>query len=43
MMSKGIESRKSAVGWSVFAHNLWVLARLERIKENQSEERAQAA
>ena len=43
MRSKGIESRKAAVGWSVFAHNLWVLARLERIKENQSEERAQAA
>ena len=33
LRAKGYENRALAVGWSVLAHNLWVVARLERIKE----------
>ena len=32
LRAKGYESRAIAVVWSVLAHNLWVLARLERIE-----------
>ena len=43
MRSKGIENRKLGVAWSVLAHNLWVLARLERVKEPEEAERLEAA
>jgi len=33
LRAKGYEHRALAVGWSVLAHNLWVVARLKRIKE----------
>ncbi len=42
MRNKGFESRKLGVVWSVLAHNLWVLARLERVGETESD-RAEAA
>ena len=36
MRSKGYESRRLEVVWSVLAHNLWVLARLERAAEPEA-------
>lgn len=36
LRSKGYESRRRAVVWSVLAHNLWVLARLERAAEPEA-------
>jgi len=33
LRSKGFASRELSVVWSVLAHNLWVLARLERVEE----------
>ena len=35
LRAKGYEHRALAVVWSVLAHNLWVVARLERIKESE--------
>ena len=29
MRAKGFENRKRSVAWAVFAHNLWVLVRME--------------
>lgn len=37
MRSKGYEHRAMSVSWSVLAHNLWVLARLERAPESRGE------
>lgn len=37
MRAKGYEHRALAVSWSVLAHNLWVLARLESIEDRESE------
>jgi hypothetical protein len=37
MRSKGYEHRALSVSWSVLAHNLWVLARLETVEEVESE------
>ena len=37
MRAKGYEHRALSVSWSVLAHNLWVLARLERLPESQGE------
>lgn len=37
MRAKGYEHRALAVSWSVLAHNLWVLARLETVEEAESE------
>lgn len=31
--AKGFEHREMMVGWAVLSHNLWVLARLEQVKE----------
>ncbi len=42
MRNKGFESRKLGVVWSVLAHNLWVLVRLERVGESGCD-RAEAA
>ena len=35
LRAKGYEHRKLGVVWSVLAHNLWVIARLERVEEPQ--------
>ena len=43
MRSKGYENRKLGVVWSVLAHNLWVLGRMERIEDAKTEERLEAA
>jgi hypothetical protein len=43
MRSKGFENRNLGVAWSVLAHNLWVLARMERIEEQKEIERLKAA
>jgi hypothetical protein len=37
MRAKGYDHRALAVSWSVLAHNLWVLARLETIEDRESE------
>lgn len=42
MRAKGYEHRAMAVSWSVLAHNLWVLARLETVEDAQSELREAA-
>lgn len=42
MRAKGYEHRAMAVSWSVLAHNLWVLARLETVEEAESELREAA-
>jgi hypothetical protein len=36
MRAKGYEHRALSVSWSVLAHNLWVLARLETVEEAES-------
>lgn len=33
LLSKGFEHRQLTIGWAVLSHNLWVLARLPRIKK----------
>lgn len=38
--SKGFEHRQLAVTWSVLVHNLWVLARLEKIQQPDAQARA---
>ena len=35
MRAKGYEHRALSVSWSVFAHNLWVLARLESVDDRE--------
>jgi len=35
LRAKGYENRELGVVWSVLAHNLWVVARLERIEESK--------
>jgi hypothetical protein len=42
LRAKGYEHRALAVSWSVLAHNLWVLARLETIEDVESELREAA-
>ena len=42
MNVKGFENREQRVGWGILAHNLWVIARLEKAKD-QEEELAVAA
>lgn len=42
MRAKGYEHRALAVSWSVLAHNLWVLARLETLEAGESESREAA-
>lgn len=42
MRAKGYEHRALSVSWSVLAHNLWVLARLETEEEAKSELREAA-
>ncbi len=42
MSVKGFKNREQRVGWGVLAHNLWVIARLERAK-GQEEGLAKAA
>lgn len=40
VLSKGQEHQKSWVGWAVLAHNLWVIARLERQARRRAVARA---
>jgi Transposase domain (DUF772) len=42
MRAKGYEHRALAVSWNVLAHNLWVLARLETLKEEERDLREAA-
>ena len=42
MRAKGYEHRAMSVSWSVLAHNLWVLARLETLDEAENELREAA-
>ena len=35
MSVKGFKNREQRVGWGVLAHNLWVIARLEKAEENE--------
>ena len=42
MRAKGYEHRALSVSWSVLAHNLWVLARLETVEEAEEEWREAA-
>lgn len=42
MSVKGFKNREQRVGWGVLAHNLWVIARLEKVKEHE-EDLAKAA
>ena len=42
MRAKGYEHRALSVSWSVLAHNLWVLARLEQVSESKGESKAAA-
>ena len=40
MRSKGFAHRELTVTWSVLVHNLWVLARLPRVKEEEPQRQA---
>ena len=42
MSVKGFKNREQRVGWGVLAHNLWVIARPEKVKEHE-EDLAKAA
>jgi hypothetical protein len=36
LRAKGYQNRAMGVVWSVLAHNLWVLARLERVESSEA-------
>lgn len=36
MRAKGYENRELALGWGVLTHNLWMLARLRKVKDKES-------
>jgi len=41
LLAKGFEHRQLAVGWSVLAHNLWVVARMAEAEKKRKEDQEQ--